>query len=96
MKGILGKEAENTKDAQKGTELEKTLSEIIELRLTDEEKTVLFKVYKDGKSLAEIAEEQSTVVNGKKRGCGNGNLFFLNFSLPSFRFPCRKDLCNKP
>lgn len=35
------------------------LSEIIELRLTNEEKTVLFKVYRDGKSLAEIAEEQS-------------------------------------
>ena len=59
LESIFGREAENTEDAQKGAELEKTLSEIIELRLTDEEKTVLFKVYRDGKSLAEIAEEQS-------------------------------------
>lgn len=58
LESIFGREAENTEDAQKGAELEKTLSEIIELRLTDEEKTVLFKVYRDGKSLAEIAEEQ--------------------------------------
>ena len=60
LESIFGREAENTEDAQKGAELEKTLSEIIELRLTDEEKTVLFKVYRDGKSLAEIAEEQSS------------------------------------
>lgn len=59
LKSIFGRKAENTEDAQRGAELEKTLSEIIELRLTDEEKTVLFKVYRDGKSLAEIAEEQS-------------------------------------
>lgn len=59
LESIFGREAENTGDAQKSAELEKTLSEIIELRLTDEEKTVLFKVYRDGKSLAEIAEEQS-------------------------------------
>ena len=58
LESIFGREAENTEDAQKGAELEKTLSEIIELRLTDEEKTVLFKVYRDGKSLTEIAEEQ--------------------------------------
>ncbi len=58
LESIFGREAENTEDAQKGAELEKTLSEIIELRLTDEEKTVLFKVYKDGKSIAEIADEQ--------------------------------------
>lgn len=59
LESIFGREAENTEDAQKSAELEKTLSEIIELRLTNEEKTVLFKVYRDGKSLAEIAEEQS-------------------------------------
>ena len=58
LESIFGREAENTEDAQKGAELEKTLSEIIDLRLTDEEKIVLFKVYRDGKSLAEITEEQ--------------------------------------
>lgn len=58
LESIFGREAESTEDAQKGAELEKTLSEIIELRLTDEEKTVLFKVYKNGKSIAEIADEQ--------------------------------------
>ena len=58
LESIFGREAESTEDAQKSAELEKTLSEIIELRLTDEEKTVLFKVYRGGKSLAEIAEEQ--------------------------------------
>ena len=58
LESIFGREAENTEDAQKGAELEKTLSEIIELRLTDEEKTVLFKVYRDGKSIVEIADEQ--------------------------------------
>ncbi len=61
LKNIFGREAENTEDAQKGAELEKMLSEIIELRLTNEEKTVLFKVYRDGKSLAEIAEEQRRI-----------------------------------
>lgn len=58
LESIFGREAESTEDAQKGAELEKTLSEIIELRLTDEEKNVLFKVYRDRKSIAEIADEQ--------------------------------------
>lgn len=58
LESIFGREAESTEDAQKGAELEKTLSEIIELRLTEEEKEVLFKVYKNGKSIAEIADEQ--------------------------------------
>ena len=58
LESIFGREAESTEDAQKGEELEKALSEIIELRLTDEEKTVLFKGYRDGKSIVEIADEQ--------------------------------------
>ena len=58
LESIFGREAENTEDAQKSVELENTLSKIIELRLTEEEKEVLFKVYKNGKSIAEIADEQ--------------------------------------
>ena len=58
LESIFGREAESTEDAQKSAELENTLSKIIELRLTGEEKEVLFKVYKNGKSIAEIADEQ--------------------------------------
>ena len=58
LESIFGREAESTEDAQKSAELENTLSKIIELRLTEEEKEVLFKVYKNGKSIAEIADEQ--------------------------------------
>ena len=58
LESIFGREAESTEDAQKSVELENTLSKIIELRLTEEEKEVLFKVYKNGESIAEIADEQ--------------------------------------
>ena len=58
LESIFGREAASTEDAQKSAELENTLSKIIELRLTEEEKTVLFKVYRGGKSIAEIADEQ--------------------------------------
>ena len=51
LESIFGREAENTEDAQKSVELENTLSKIIELRLTEEERKYFLKFIRMGNPL---------------------------------------------